>query len=556
MDRTLTRSTVFALALFGAACAETPTRPDQDVAAIDVVDGELLAAPTATDAASLQAALDAAAENGGTVLVSGDIVLDVPLTYSGSDRLSIIGAGGARILGPAVEIAEPSNSGARVGEETAGDGLQILSDAGLRIFNVDFEGQSGHGIYYELPAEATGLVRISLRGTSFAGQGLSGMWIEDQTGGSEAMPVSIESDASIDLRLTNVSVFGTGFADAPGSEGTGSCVDLSEFDGCGWADFDGFRINEGGEGDITFVFRDVGFFGNAGDGIEFDETGMGSVRGAVFSSAFNGNGAQPQFPEDLEDGFDIDEAGAGDAVLSMFDVEVNGNVDEGIDLDAADAGDIRFTAYEVVATGNADENIKASAFVEVVRRDSNGDVVFDEEGEAVEDLFCGTGDVFFVLTNVSADGSIAGRGARFEECGVGDVTGFIRNSSFSTNTEDDGLRVDEEDAGSVSLRMWDVEAVENDGQGLQVTENGTGDVLLSIADSEFTENGNTQIELEEADDGAHDVTIRGSTIVGDGEDSLDVVEEDGGSSVVRIIGGTISPEPVAGADEVDFQITP
>jgi hypothetical protein len=555
MTRVLTRVAPFAFALAWAACSETPTVPTPDVESIDVTN-ELIAAPAATDAASLQAALDAAADNGGVVLLSGEIRLDEPLTYAGTNRLTLFGTNDARIVGPVVEIAPPSNSGARVGEETVGDGLQILGSADLRIFGVDFADQSGHGIYYEFSPDATGTTFISMTNVDFTGQGLAGTWIEDQTGGSESEPIVIDSDASISLRLRDVTVVGTGFADDPTATTAGSCVDTSEFDGCSWADFDGFRVNEGGVGDITFVFNEVGFFGNAGDGIEFDETGAGDVRGSVFNSFFNGNGAQPQFPADLEDGFDIDESGAGDIVLSMFNTEVNGNIDEGIDLDAADQGDIRLTAFDVLAVANADENIKASGFVEIVQRDGNGDVIFDDEGEAEVEVQCGTGDVVFTLVDVAADASNAGRGARFEECGEGDVRGVVRNSSFSTNTEDDGLRVDEEDGGSVSLRLTDVLAVENDGQGLQVTENGEGDIVAVILDSEFTDNGNTQIELEEADAGAHDVEIRGSTIVGDGEDSIDVIEEDEGNSVVRIVGSTVSPDPVAGEDDVDFQITP
>lgn len=557
MIRVLTRLSVFAFALAWAACSESPTAPADGVEVPEGITNELLAAPTATDAASLQAALDAADDNGGTVLVAGQIVLDEPLTYSGSNRLSILGVGNARIVGPVVEIAAPSNSGARVGEETVGDGLQILSDADLRIIGVDFEGQSGHGIYYEFPSSASGTTRFSLSRVNFAGQGLSGMWIEDQKGGSELAPVAIDSDASIDLRLRNVTVSGTGFADDPAAMGMGSCADTSEFDGCAWSDFDGFRINEGGEGNITFSFQSVGFFGNAGDGIEFDETSNGGVSGSVVNSAFDGNGAQPQFPADLEDGFDIDEAGDGVISVVMFNTTVNGNVDEGIDLDGAGGGDISLNAFNVTAVGNADENIKVSAFTETVLRDLTGDVIFDDEGEPEVEVDCTTGDLIFSLNNVNADVSAEGRGARFEECGDGDVRGFVRNSTFNGNLEDDGLRVDEEDNGTITLRMRDSEVVGSAGRGLRLTEDGAGDIVAIIDGSAFTDNDDTQIEFEESDGGALDVTIEGSTILGvDGVLSLDAAEEDDGNGVVRIIGGTISPAPVASEDSVDFQITP
>ena len=188
----------------------------------------------------------------------------------------------------------------------------------LTIRNVDFAGQTGHGIYFELTDDTTGIVRIDFSNVGFEGQGLTGMWVEDQAGGSEAVPEPIDSEASIHLAFRNVTVSGTGFAE----DDAGSCRRLAEEDGCPWADFDGMRINEGGEGDITFDINGAVFTGNAGDGIELDETGNGSVQGSVVRSSFDRNGAQPQFTVDVEDGFDIDEAGDGGIHLVMRNVEV------------------------------------------------------------------------------------------------------------------------------------------------------------------------------------------------------------------------------------------
>lgn len=523
MYRTLRSITLLAFVFVWTACADSPAAPTAD--GVDLVSTAAYASPQmATDHASLQNALDAVAASGGSIMVRGEIVLDAPLVYESDQPLTLRGARGARIVGPMVDIAAPSNSVDRIGEETAGDGLQILGEPDLTVHNLTFEGQSGHGIYFELTEDASGTVHIDMTNSHFIGQGLSGVWLEEQAGGSPGDPYLIESSASIHLDLRNVSVYGTGFAE---DEAQG-CRDNAEEDGCSWADFDGFRINEGGDGDITFDFRNVRVTGNAGDGIEFDEIGNGDVRGSVNGSTFDGNGLQPQFPADIEDGFDIDEAGAGGIHLVMRGTSVSDNIDEGVDLDEADDGDVFFEARGLVATGNVDENIK---------------VTEGEDGAAEAD-----GNIILALSDVIADGSLDSRGARFEEFGPGDLLGYIRDSSFSDNTEDD--------AGSIDIELTRVEASGNDGQGLQMTENGGGGIVVQVEASTFTDNDNTAVEMEEEGDGGHDVLIRNSILIGsDGEESLEVIEADDGASLVVIQGGTIDPAPVADGD-VTFDITP
>jgi len=556
MSRRLRSATVLAITLAWAACTDSPVDPGVDAVELTAAASKKAKPGVATDAASLQAALDDAAVGGGTVRISGTITLDAPLTYRSDHPLNLRGTNKARIVGPMVSIAAPSNSGRRVGEETAGDGLQILGEPDLSIRNLTFESQSGHGIYFEVTDDASGTIRIGMNNTHFTGQGLSGMWVEEQAGGSEGNPDPIESAASIELRMRNVSVSGTGFAE----DDAQSCRTLAEGLGCSFADFDGIRINEGGSGDIILDFRNVSVTGNAGDGVEFDEIGPGEVRGTVNRSDFSNNGEQPQFPADLEDGFDIDEAGAGGIHLVMRNTTVNNNIDEGVDLDESDvdenlqdilvgAGDVYFEARGVRATGNADENIKISDFLEISEFDDNGEEIDSE-------VYGGPGDIVLAISNVIADGSAAGRGARFEELGDGNVLGFIRNSSFSDNTADDGLRIDEEDAGFIDIELIRVRASGNDGQGLQMTESGDGDIIAQITRSAFEGNDNTQVELEEADDGAHDVEITRSILIGGSEESLDVIEEDSGDSVVTIKGGAVDPAPIASADPVTFIITP
>jgi hypothetical protein len=427
MIRPLPRIGAMLLAVATAACADSPTAPG---AVVETVTAETPRAgdrgPVVRDAHSLQAALDEAAAGSGpaTIVVQGRIVLEAPLAYTGDNDLTLLGRG-AQIVGPFAAIDAPTPSAERVGEPTVGDALQIFGAPDLRIRDVRFRGQTGHGIYFEVPGEATGTVQIDFTGVRFRGQGLSGLWFEDQANAAGA----IESDASVHLALQRVSVRGTGFADGP-SEICG----LNDEDlGCEWADFDGMRINEGGAGDITLAFRNVDFRGNAGDGIEFDETGAGSVGGRVVNGAFDGNGAQPQFPVDLEDGFDIDEAGEGGIALAMTRVGINRNVDEGLDLDEEGSGDVELTLVRVRALENQDDNVKVSEDA-------------DLEDVAEADLVEGTGGIVVAFTQLRASGSLDGDGVGLEGFGAGRVVGTIDRSRIRRNA-DDGLQAEQSTGG-------------------------------------------------------------------------------------------------------------
>lgn len=422
MTRTLPRLGAVLLAVAAAACSDSPVQPATSVDAVTAEAPRAGLGPVAGDAASLQAALDAvAAGDESTIIVQGRIVLDAPLVYTGDNDLTLLGRG-ARIVGPFAEIDAPTPSAARVGEPTVGDALQIFGAPDLAIEGVRFEGQTGHGIYFEVYAEATGTVGIDLTGVDFRGQGLSALWFEDQ----ENAAGPIESDASVSLSLERVSVRGTGFADGPSD----ICALNDEDLGCEWADFDGMRINEGGLGDIAMDFRNVDFRGNAGDGIEFDETDAGAVLGAVTNGSFDDNGSQPQFPVDLEDGFDIDEAGDGGIRLAMERVSINGNIDEGLDLDEEGNGDVELSLVRVNAIGNQDDNVKVSE-----------DADLEDVGPAGD-----TGGVFFSFTQLRANGALDGDGVALEGFGAGRVVGTIERSQIRRNA-DDGLQAEQAAGG-------------------------------------------------------------------------------------------------------------
>lgn len=377
------------------------------------------------DASAIQAALDEAATSSTLSVIRlepGAIIdLAAPLTYTGSAPLHIDGRG-AVINGPA-----------------AANALEFTGGADLRIDDLTVQGAGEHGIWMPIPAQRSGTVRVELRGVTAADHGFAGVWIDDQVG---------DSPAGLDVLVDRSVISGNNTA------GVGQGTDLAAL-----ADKDGLRVNEGGLGDLRLVVRDSWFGGNQADALELDETGEGDVLSDVRHSWFVGNGAQEQFPEDLEDGFDIDEAGPGSIYASFVDVVASGNEDEGIDLDEAGDGDIVMTGNRIVADDNLDEGIKLT----------------EEDG----------GDLHLDLRHVEAMGSRDSRGMRAEELGDGALTGRITGSTFADN-DNDGLRLDEEDAGAMDVRVQVSAFTGNGGDGLQATGNG----VLTLVGTTFDGNDN------------------------------------------------------------------
>ena len=128
----------------------------------------------------------------------------------------------------------------------------------------------------------------------------------------------------------------------------------SSISSAGWflPDRDGIRVDQTGSGSINWHDKNSSFVGNGGDGVELDEAGAGSVAVRLSGSVFEANGAycfgrseevgclqiSEQTGFDLDDGFDIDEQGAGDVKAYLDDVTVLSNFDEGVDFDELDSG--------------------------------------------------------------------------------------------------------------------------------------------------------------------------------------------------------------------------
>jgi hypothetical protein len=117
------------------------------------------------------------------------------------------------------------------------------------------------------------------------------------------------------------------------------------------------------------------------DGVELDEGDDGDVIVEVRNSIFEFNGGYcfPVDPEDenpadptcvedddgklvldLDDGFDIDEAGNGSLVGSIRNIWISDNLDEGLDFDEEGDDGINIELVGIEAWGNGDEGIKLS----------------------------------------------------------------------------------------------------------------------------------------------------------------------------------------------------
>ncbi len=393
------RSSIIALAavLTLAACGDqsaTPTSPEpsfaQGGAGSPVVTTNADAGP-----GSLRAAIEEANSTPSVRRIRfsrnvGQIDLQSSLAYTGVQDLSIEGRGTV-IDGSAV-----------------GDALVATGGASLALRDLVVQNAGADGIVVQVPAGATGVVSLELTGVILVGNGEFGAHLDDQSSGSAA---------GLHLVLDRVTVANNGFA--PGID-----------------DKDGVRVDEGGEGDVTYHFTRVIVTGNAADGIEIDEKGAGDARGVILHSTFDDNGTQPQLPSDLEDGFDIDEADDGSIIVEMVDVSASRNSDGGIDLDEAGAGDIVMQFTRVVATGNLEENIKASE---------------DADVEDTADPNDGDGGVEFFFVDVRSTGS-GDNGIQFEEFGNGDVNGTLVRVR-SNHNGDDGVNLDQIDNGGGTVRL-------------------------------------------------------------------------------------------------------
>ena len=366
----------------------------------------------------------AALNSGATKIVIKPSVNIISITetleYSGTQSLSVIGSG-QTIDGSGLENSLDPIFAVSMGANLKIKHLSFESGGGYSRSNNLADGvevSGGKGIFVNVPETRTGSVKIQLTGVSVFDTGNHGIHVSDCTLGDDCGGggggAGDGSPASIEVSLVDVLIDGVGF---------------------GKQDADGVRVDDRNDGSIYLSVTNSTFRNVGADGIELDEGNLGSVYVSIHNSSFEGNGAycldgefiagdpcDDEGDPDVDDGFDIDEAGPGGIEGKIFNVQVVGNYDEGLDFDEEDEGGFNLELVDVYAEGNEDEGVKIS-------EENNGDIVV----------------VMRAVTLQNNNGSK--EDSEIEEADNGDVEVSVNGSLI------DELKVEEDGSGIGSIKV-------------------------------------------------------------------------------------------------------
>jgi hypothetical protein len=380
------------------------------------------------------------------------VALAEPVEYTGSQSLIVVG-NGAVLDGGLLASDDAAAFLARGGGN--------LSVSLLTVRNAPHE-----GLTYQVPADATGIKKVSLVGLKIVDNKGHGVLINDQAFPDEAgdpdatppiPPNPAGSDASVDVTVTGCSF---------------------ENNGRGALDRDGLRVNEGGLGDLTATVTLTKVERNGGDGVELDERGDGGARFVVSGSQITLNG-DFDTATDPDDGMDVDESGNGSVIGRVLASSASRNHEEGLDINENDAGDLRFDATAVDASGNFEEGVDL------------------EE----DDDFPGGGDLVATLVGIKTDTNAGGdAGLKIREKDVGNLTATVRATQANGN-QADGIQIREDATGNLVATVDRSTASGNTGDGIELEENSTGDLNGTVEKSTTNGNGQDGVEFDENGDG-------------------------------------------------------
>ncbi len=412
-----------------------------------------------------------------------DIELGEEVTYTGGQDLAIVG--NASTLRGTGADTDSWDSGLFVSR----------TDASLEISELSFVDSFNNGLAVFLPASSSAVEIVlddvtvddaQFHGVLVDGQQTTGYNTDGFLHPSCVDPHFVDAGANISFEIRNSQILDNGRIDG---------FDITQATGCP-QDFDGVRVDQGGNGSIFATVRDSSFDGNLADGMELDETGNGNADATVTGSDFNDNGATEPIDctiqelcggdfgeeiEDLDDAFDIDETGNGDLIVNISAMsDFSGNSDEGVDLDEAGNGSVIVELDGITANGNTDEGVKAT-------EEDNGSIVA-------------------TVRNSNLDGSEDGDNAEFEEFGTGNVVVVFEDTTASDG-DGDGLKVEEEDEGSNRTTLLRSTLDDNGGDGVQTTETGVGNLDALIEDSSLQDNDGNDVKAEQEDNGTGRIAI-------------------------------------------------
>lgn len=342
--------------------------------------------------------------------VSGKgIFVDVPDGATGTISLYLTNVAVSQVGNHGIHVSDCTLADAcGGGQDGSGDG----SDASIALLlqNVTID-DAGNGKFdadgLRVDERGPGSVHLSVDGSLFTNVGADGVEVDEGQAGS------------VFATVTNTTFTANGNYCDP------SILDAFMPD----ADEGEFSDGEASLDDIPSAER-----GSPDDGcfeLEYDLYDSGSVE------AF-------EIGIDLDDGIDFDESGSGSIFASMVDVAITDNLDEGLDFDEADEGNIIINIIDSVATGNRDDGFKVSeeddgGIVTIVSNSTameNGGKGFVFEAEDDSALFA---DFNGVSTSNNDDGDDTG----LELVNEGENSGFanVSNSSIADGIDADGVAV-------------------------------------------------------------------------------------------------------------------
>jgi hypothetical protein len=465
--------------LLVAACSDSPEMPMEaaDGVAEAAVRGRVTSSANEGAGSFRQAVLDANADPSIQAIRFesglGAIRLLTPVTYSGTQSL-VIRAAGTRLDGSRLGAGESA---------FVADGGGKLTISGLAVSRAP-----GNGITIKVPVAATGTFEVRLDGVVIRENGLHGILINDQAE-YFSDPMSVSEGGSAASLLVEV-------------------VD-SRFEENGFTliDSDGLRINEGGAGTLAAHVRDTRFANNGADGLELDERGAGDADFSLRGSSLIGNGSFTS--EDLDDGIDVDESGDGDLIGRLDDVVASRNFEQGVDLNENGPGDLRARMVDVRAVANLQEGIEL------------------EEDDDV----AGGGGIDAEMVRVTARGNgIDGgdAGLKLREKGDGDLVArlvqalAVDNRMASGDESIDGILLQEDETGGLTVDLVEAIARRNSGDGIQLEENEDGDLDGRIRRSTASGNDGAGADLAQAEPGVGTVVLTEFTAPGNGNGPVEV----------------------------------
>jgi hypothetical protein len=383
------------------------------------------------------------------------VMLQQPVVFTGSQPL--------RIDGRSTTID---------GSEIAlGAAFQTTGGGDLTIGRLTVRNAPAEGIDIEVPSGATGTVHVTLVRVEITGNRGHGVLVNDQEDSSAPegeQPNANGSAASVDVTVRD-----------------------SRFEGNGYSvtDRDGLRVNEGGDGDLVITVKESTFADNAADGIEADERGAGDVRVVVLLAEIVRNGKFD--PDDLDDGFDIDEYNDGSVFGVVAMSNVSDNYEEGLDFNENNAGDLAVRLRAVQVNGNGEEGVD-----------------YEED-----DDFAGGGDLLTEMIDVTTNGNGANggdAGLKIREKGDGNLKAVIEGASASNNLIG-GISVREDAGGSMRATVDQATAGGNTGRGIDFDENGDGDLRARLSNSTSLANVDVDLRADQQAPGAGSFVISNVT---------------------------------------------